>query len=167
MFEQLTNKIGELLVIAIKTELGLQGHRLTGKLINSIEEVSRNTTTGFIVAILGEDYLQFVNNGVPASRIPFSGRTGRGGTSKYIQGLARFARIKFGKSPKEALNVAFAIANKHKREGMPTRSSRRFSKTGKRTNAVQIAVEKVEDQIAALAEQFIEEVVIKELQIKI
>jgi hypothetical protein len=167
MFEQLTKKIGELLVVAIKTELALQGHRLTGKLINSIEEVSRNTTTGFIISIVGEDYLEFVNNGVIASRIPFSGRSGRGGTSKYIQGLARFAQIKFGKSPREALSVAFAIANKHKKEGMPTKRSRRFSKTGQRTGAVQIAVEKVEDQITDLAETLLQEVVLKQFEIKI
>ena len=113
MIEQLTKTIGELLVKAIRVELGLQGHKLTGKLIESIEYTASVTASGFVVSILGEDYIAPVNNGVPAANIPFSGRSGRGGTSKYIQGLRRFAQIKFAASASKALSIAFAISRRN------------------------------------------------------
>lgn len=167
MLQELIKQLSDLIVQAIRVELGLQGHKLTGKLIESIEAVATNTSTGFVISILGEDYIAPVNNGVPAANIPFSGRSGRGGTSKYIQGLRRFAQLRFGVSERKALSIAFAIANKHKREGMPTRASRRFSKTGRRTGAVQVAIDKVEDQIEALAGQFLNEVIVREFELNI
>jgi hypothetical protein len=39
-----------------------------------------------------------------------------------------------GATGKEALGIAFAIANVQKKEGMPTRNSYGFSKTGERLN---------------------------------
>jgi hypothetical protein len=50
-------------------------------------------------------------------------------------------------SDKEALGIAFAIASKHKREGMPTRSSARFSQTGKRTGFIETALDALMPQI--------------------
>jgi hypothetical protein len=52
-----------------------------------------------------------------------------------------------GASDKEALGIAFAIASKHKREGMPTRASARFSQTGKRTGFIEVALLSKEQEI--------------------
>lgn len=65
-----------------------------------------------------------------------------------------------GKSEREAQRIAFAIASKHKREGMPTKASRRFSKTGKRTGFIEQALDDIEPQLAQLIEQGIEESII-------
>ena len=71
-------------------------------------------------------YFNVVNTGVKSNRIPYRGR-GNGGKSKYIQGLIRFWKIKKGLGEKEATRAAFALANKHKKEGMFTANSRKFA----------------------------------------
>lgn len=117
----------EYLVKELRKRLDVQGHRLTGKAIRSMEftvDVRNGIGVGEVSM---EFYTQFLERGVPASRIPFGGRTGRGGTSKYIQALADYFRQR-GVPERETLSAAFATAHKHKREGMPTRASRRFSR---------------------------------------
>ena len=146
-FEDAANKIGEIAVEAVKLELAAQGHRLTGALIDSVTYQVKQTATGAMIEGLLLDYGIPVNTGVPASRIPYSGGRSGGGASAYIRGLQLFAQLKFRVSKKEALGIAFAIANKHKKEGMPTQRSKRFSKTGKRTGAIQDGLQNVERQI--------------------
>ena len=112
-----------------------QGHRLTGAFESTLEVVLKSEPVVKIIQGLGEHYAKFVDTGVPASRIPFSPGS-KAGKSLYIEGLRRFAEIKFGLSGKEALSRAFAIAHTQKREGMPTSGSYRYSKTGERTRFV-------------------------------
>jgi hypothetical protein len=57
-----------------------------------------------------------------------------------------------GKSEKEAKSIAFAIASKHKKEGMPTKTSARFSKTGKRTGFIEQALDKNSQKFVELIE---------------
>ena len=91
-------------------ELVRQGHRLTGELINSVE--SR------LVEVLGSlgvegrllTYGQFVETGVSKDKIPYSGRSGKGGKSKYITGVINWAQIKFSLD-----------ATNHLKTGMPSR----------------------------------------------
>jgi hypothetical protein len=147
IFQQAADKIGEIAVEAVKLELAAQGHRLTGALIDSVTYQVKQTATGAMIEGLLLDYGIPVNTGVPASRIPYSGGRSGGGASAYIRGLQLFAQLKFRVSKKEALGIAFAIANKHKKEGMPTQRSKRFSKTGKRTGAIQDGLQNVERQI--------------------
>jgi hypothetical protein len=147
IFQQAADKIGEIAVEAVKLELAAQGHRLTGALIDSVTYQVKQTATGAMIEGLLLDYGIPVNTGVPASRIPYSGGRSGGGASAYIKGLQLFAQLKFRVSKKEALGIAFAIANKHKKEGMPTQRSKRFSKTGKRTGAIQDGLQNVERQI--------------------
>lgn len=161
MLEVLAKQIGRLIVDALKRQFILQGHRLTGKLNSSIESIVKLTSTGANIQIVLESYGIIVNNGVPASRIPYTPGAGRGGTSKYIQGLESFARLRFGLSGKAALSAAFAIARKQSQQGMPTRGSFRFSKTGKRTGAIEAALEDVDAEIVKLTEQFLEEIIIE------
>ena len=148
IFQDAAQKIGDIAVEAVKLELAAQGHRLTGALIDSVTYQVKQTSNGALVEGLLLDYGIPVNTGVPAANIPYSGsRSGGGNASKYIAGLTLFAKLKFRVPQKEAQRIAFAIANKHKKEGMPTQASKRFSKTGKRTGAIQDGLEAVEDKI--------------------
>jgi hypothetical protein len=94
---------------------------------------------GVVISFLMNSYGLPLNNGVIPSRIPFGRPTGAK-VSKYIQGLIRFAKLRFRVTEKEAKGIAFAIARKQVKEGMPTNGSYRFTKTGKRTEFIQEAI---------------------------
>jgi hypothetical protein len=148
IFQQASDKIGEIAVEAVKLELAAQGHKLTGALIDSVTYQVKQTATGALIEGLLLDYGIPVNTGVPAANIPYSGsRRGGGKSSKYISGLKLFAKLRFRVNEREATRIAFAIANKHKKEGMPTQASKRFSSTGKRTGAIQDGLSNVDDKI--------------------
>ena len=159
MFEILAKQIGGLIVDELRRQYRLQGHNLTGKLIASIEQKVTLTVTGAKVQVLIVDYGVIINNGTPASRIPYTPGSGRGGTSKYIQGLQNFARLRMGLNAREALSVAFAIAKKQSKEGMPTKGSFRFSKNGKRTGAIEDTLQIIDNKIVELTSDFVEEIV--------
>ena len=129
-------------------ELKAQGHRLTGALEDSIQYEIK-TTPGRITAIMTAlDYGLVMEFGVPAGRIPYGGRSGRGGVSKYIQGLVRFFELR-GLESREALGAAFATAQTHKREGMPSRGSFAFSSNGRRTGFVRNTLEQYLPELTA------------------
>jgi hypothetical protein len=164
MLELLANQIAQILIDAIQKEFILQGHRLTGKLNASIESIVKITASGANILILMNDYGIIQNRGVGASRIPYNPNVRTGNkTSKYIQGLQNFARLRFGVTPKQALSIAFAIAKKHAKEGMPTKASSRFSKTGRRTGAIDEALAKSDKEIERLTLEFLEETIITNL----
>lgn len=140
------------LIAEFQDELRQQGHVLTGKLVNSMSFRVDEFSSQIIGVIEFEDYGRFVDTGVSASRIPFSGRTGRGGTSDYIQGLIKFFQLK-GLSDREAKGAAFATAAVHKREGMPTNASRRFSTNGDRKGFVNKRLEQSEPKLLAQFER--------------
>lgn len=149
-FIRAAERMGELVVESLRVQYRLQGHRLTGRLQKSIEYEVQPTKQGATLRIFMEGYGIVLDQGVRPSRIPFGG--GGGGSSKYIQGLRSFAKKRFGVGQKEATRIAFAIANKHKKEGMPTRASRRYSKTGKRTGAISAALLDTEQEQRKLVE---------------
>ncbi len=138
----------------LKARIRLQGHQGSGRLIRSVEVRVDVKTGGLEGYILLNDYAKYLESGVPANRIPFRGVTGRGGTSKYIQGLFQHWR-RLGLSPGEALRASFATAQVQKREGMPTRASRRFSrdKNSARTGFIGRTVEDREKKIIAEIEE--------------
>ena len=140
----------EKLADSAKMELAEQGHRATGKGIKSIEpKVTAEGLDKLVGTILANDYLIPVDTGVKAARIPYSPGSGAR-TSKYIQGLIRWVGIiKPSLSTKERKGMAFAVAAKHKREGMPTRGSYSFSSNGRRTGWVKHGIE---DNVERLVE---------------
>ena len=131
-------------IAEIKKQYTIQGHVLTGNLVNSLRWEIETGDTKLTGKIYIADYGLYVNNGVSAVNIPFSGTGSGGGTSKYIQGLIRFFLLR-GLGDKEAKSAAFATARKHKKEGMPTKSSSRFSKNGKRKEALDDAIKLKQD----------------------
>ena len=151
----------------LQKELQQQGHRLTGALENSLQYEVRTEGNQVIAVMTANDYGVYVEFGVPASRIPYGGnrRGGSGGgKSKYIQGLVRFFELR-GVHGLEALSAAFATARKHKREGMPTRSSYAFSENGRRTGFVRATLDRYLPQITDIVEReagFVVDLVIAE-----
>jgi hypothetical protein len=95
---------------------------------------------------------------VPAGRIPYGDGKG-GGHSAYIQGLIKYAQQRFGASGKEAVSIAFAIAKKHKKEGMPTQGSYAFSSTGERKHFFEIVFDVLNDHIDMVVSEGIDEIV--------
>jgi hypothetical protein len=85
-----------------------------------------------------EYYSRYVNSGVTAANIPYTPGEKRADKSKYIEGLIAYAS-KLGKDDDEAKSMAFAIARKHSKEGMSTKSSRSYSSTGQRQNFLEVA----------------------------
>ena len=129
-----------------------QGHNLTGRLRDSIDYEIESNSDSISAKMYMEDYGVYVEFGVKADNIPFGGKSGKGGTSKYIQGLISFFELR-GLSGREAIGAAFATAHKHKREGMPTRNSSRYSKTGERTGFVRTVIERDTKDISAKIEK--------------
>lgn len=149
----------------LRERLEKQGHRLTGKAIRTMEftvDVKNGVGVGEIEM---EFYAKFLERGVSRDRIPFSGRSGRGGTSKYIQALADFFR-KRGVPEREVLRAAFATAHKHKREGVPTRASGRFSRdTGNsRTGFITRTMEESQEAIVTILGNKVEQTILVRIQ---
>lgn len=133
----------------VQKELLDQGHVNTGKLRDSIrKEVER--FPGLIrVTVFMLEYGFAIDKGIKPDRIPYSGFSGSGGTSDYIQGLQDYFITK-GLSTDNALSAAFATANKHKQEGMPTKASFRFSNNGKRTGFFSDPLQKLRRELEVL-----------------
>lgn len=138
----LLTKVSNILDRAFKAEIKDQGHSLTGALEASVKGNVQETNTSCQIL----DYGHILNDGTKSEKIPYSGRTGKGGTSKYIQGLVSFFKLR-GLSDKEALGAAFATAAVQKKEGMSTAASKRFSKNGNRQNFISRVIARKENEI--------------------
>ena len=138
------NKIGQKAIDLLGASIIAQGHKHTGSLIRGLELRFKLAE----VQVWGAFYAKILNRGVRRNRVPYRRGKRRGGTSKYIQALIAYFQAK-GKGSMSK-NLAFATANTHIKEGMPTNASRRFSSTGKRTGFVEEALKK-SDQIFRVA----------------
>jgi hypothetical protein len=141
---------------AVVIEWRRQGHELTGKAAQSIEEQVTTAANATRIDFYIQDYMANINQGVPSNRIPYTPGSGAK-SSKYIQGLTRYARLRFGADRKEAERIAFAIARTHLREGLPSLKSKRFSSTGRRTGFIEEGLDKNEDKISQLIENAVEQ----------
>jgi len=81
--------------LAVVTEWKRQGHSLTGKAAQSVEERVSQVAGGTRIEFYIQDYMANINQGVPSSRIPYTPGSGAR-SSKYIAGLTRYARLRFG-----------------------------------------------------------------------
>jgi hypothetical protein len=137
--EHVQNVISEVLL----NEWEAQGHSMGGGVVKSIEYVIKQEENSITLSGMMYPYGSIIAAGTPKNRIPFSGRSGRGGTSKYIQALQSYVQSRMNISDaKKSLSVAFAIAHKQKAEGMPTKNSYKFSSTGKRLDWIEESLKK-------------------------
>lgn len=142
-------KLENVLTKVLAEEWEAQGHKMTGAITDTIEYVVKQEATMLTLSGFMNFYGNILAAGTPANRIPFSGRSGRGGTSAYIAALQNYAKQRMNISgEKESLSVAFAIAHKQKKEGMPTKGSYKYSSTGKRLDWIEEAFKKNEDRIS-------------------
>lgn len=142
----LLKNLAELLKAEMRQQLRIAGHVMTGELADSIEERILSTITGRKIEIWLNSYGIALDQGVPPERIPFTEPSGRGGRSLYIEGLQRFAQIKLGVTDnRDSLSIAFAIARKHKKVGMPVKGPTQF---------IQKTLDATEDEIIKFAEEW-------------
>ena len=100
-FKRLGDDVGKIIVEAVKKAFIMQGHKMTGALNESIEYKAAAQINSVSLEFLMLDYGMIQNFGVTPDRIPFNAGSGAK-SSKYIDGLKEFAKIKLGKSGKEA-----------------------------------------------------------------
>lgn len=138
-----------LIKLELRKKLEIQGYGTLGnsKLQQTMDYEIKAVSTLIVATMLMEDYYVFVEEKTEAANIPFGGRTGKK-TSKYIQGLWRYWRLKRGLGVKEALRASFATARVHKREGRPSRNSFRYSKDGTRLAFIDSTLKAMEASIA-------------------
>ena len=145
---ELLNNLAELLKEEMRQQLKIANHIMTGELVESIESRILSTIEGRKIEIWLNSYGIALDQGVPPDRIPFTEPSGRGGRSKYIEGLQRFAQLKLGVTDnRESLGIAFAIARKHKKVGMPVKGPTQF---------IQKTLDATEDDIIRFAEDWAE-----------
>lgn len=140
-------KVRQDLKAALAAEWVLQGHRLTGEFENEIEVRTQETDKGLTIDVLMLKRGAALELGRHRSEIQITGA--------YIAGLIDYVkkRMRINDS-KKAKSVAFAIAKTHQKEGMPSKKSRRFSKTGKRTGFVNETIRKNSEQFATVMKQY-------------
>lgn len=149
IYQRLGEQVGEVVKKAVKQAFIMQGRSLTGALVNSIDySVNATVNSAFIEFSLLE-YGMILNYGVPANRIPYSPGSGAK-SSKYIDGLKMYAKLRFNANDKEAERIAFAIARKHKKFGMPL---------DKKTGAVEKGLDESKDEVEALISEALTEVI--------
>ena len=110
IYQRLGEQVGEVVKKAVKQAFIMQGR--------SIDYSVNATVNSAFVEFTLLDYGMILNYGVPANRIPYSPGSGAK-SSKYIDGLKLYAKLRFNANDKEAERIAFAIARKHKKFGMP------------------------------------------------
>jgi len=152
--QKLADDISLLAITVVANEWRAQGHELSGSAVKQMETVIREEIATIVIEGYVPDYMAINNSGVTAARIPYTPNSGRP-PSKYISGLIDYVKRRMGKSDKEAKGIAFAIASKHKKEGMPTKGSVRFSTTGKRTGFIEQALDKSSPKFIELIENAI------------
>jgi hypothetical protein len=153
--QKLADDISLLAITVVANEWRAQGHELSGSAVKQMETVIREEIATIVIEGYIPDYMAINNSGVTAQRIPYTPNSGRP-PSKYISGLIDYVKRRMGKSDKEAKGIAFAIASKHKLEGMPTKNSViKHSKTGRRTGFIEIALDKSSPKFIELIENAI------------
>lgn len=143
------DRIGKFLVRLLVKELKAQGHNLTGELVSSVIHEVDEILSATEIAIKHNDYGDYLNKGVPRSRIPFSlakkrrrrsSSANSNKTSKYIEALINWIKIAGFTSglEKDVRSTAFAIATKHAKFGNPipyqhlSSRAKSISKNGRR-----------------------------------
>lgn len=140
--KRITLKAVKLLTKRGQRVLEEQGHRASGKLIDTMAAIMiSEKPSSWIAGIEIEDYGIDVDTGTPANRVP-SPFKDVGEFKQYIERLKQWAdQVKPGMDQLERSNFVLAVNRKHRIEGIPTKDSRRFSRTGRRTGWIKEAFE--------------------------
>lgn len=129
----------KLLDDSIRKESRDQGHYLTGGLERSL---TASVTEGSNETILEGEivfYASILNEGVRPEKA----------SMKQFPFLVKYWQLR-GLDPKSARRAAAATIKKWMKEGMPTKASSRFSKTGQRKEMITKAISKVSARVDAV-----------------
>jgi hypothetical protein len=154
-YKQLVTKA---IVRELAVSWGQNGHKLTNKLIDSIIVKIFENTDSILIEGYMFNYGSFMDRGVKSANIPYSGSTGKGGKSLYIEGLKKYVEQRIGLADKEALSMAFAIAAKHKKIGMPVRTR------GNGTNWIGKGADNFMPEVSNLSMRYIDQIVVAEFE---
>ena len=146
------DKLKAVLTKALTEEWEAQGHSMNNAIVENIDFVVKQETDKLTISGMMFAYGNIIAAGVASSKIPYSGRSGRGGTSLYIQALQNYVKARMHiEDEKKSKSIAFAIAQTQKFSGdavgMPTRGSYAFTKTGARLRWIEEAFKHNEDNI--------------------
>lgn len=136
-----------------------QGHNINGKVVKEMDIIVEQTVDKISFLFFSLPYGVYIAGGVSADKIPYSGTKGTGGKSAYIQALIGYAKKRMQLPDKEAKSAAFAIAQTHRKRGMPSPASSRFSSTGERTNWIGNTMERNESLIRAFMLKYVNEII--------
>ena len=152
------SKTAEYIQKQLIKEFVAQGHSLTGAAEKSLRYEKQVTPNGFTITGYGKGFLRHIETGVKWQNIPF--RQGSGaGKSDFIDGLRKYAELRFMLSGKKALGAAFAMAYKMKGrdgnpgEGMSTKKAYKHSSTGERHNFITIVLKRERNVIKQMVAQ--------------
>lgn len=157
-FDILTNEVAEIVLEAVKNEFKEQGHNMTGELMNSLKYKIKIEANKAIIEYSLYNYGMVLNYGVTPDRVPYSQGSGAK-TSKFIDGLKRFVKLRIGKTGKEGESIAFAIARKMKKEGMPTNNSKTYSKNGRRLNWIGEGINEANPKVLEVINRYMPEII--------
>lgn len=143
------DKIATLARDAVVIEWRRQGHELTGRAAREVETRIMDRAGGVEIQGFLLDYMARINQGVPASEVRSDAAT--------IRGLVRYARLRFRVGLNEAQGIAYRINNAHRREGIPSIGSQRFSATGRRTGFVEEGLDKESQAIEKIINDAVDE----------
>ena len=151
-FESYKSLVVKIVTREVAQSWARNGHKLTNALVDNLKVDVNQKVNSILIEGFMFDYGSAMNDGVPASRIPFERGSGAG-KSLYIEGLEKYVNLRMGLSGKEALGVAFAIATKQKKLGMPIRTR------GGGTKWIDKSMDKMLPEIANLSARFTGEVI--------
>lgn len=155
---EVLRKGGQILSDALINEFVSQGHKLTGGWENSLKYHIISTANETCATGEANFYGSILSAGVNPDRIPYGGPSTGATTSKYIQGLIAYWKLR-GLNDKEAIRDAFATAKNHKKEGLPSSGSYRFSETGQRTQFIEIVDAKVSYELNEAISEGLDEII--------
>jgi hypothetical protein len=130
-------KLQQVLSESLLSEWEAQGHSMTGKVVKDIKYETKQTADTLELSGFMYPYANYQAHGAkwPNKRPP-------------IEPLQRFVKLRMGiTDEKKSKSIAFAIATKLKKEGLPSSGGMRFSKTGKRDKFIEEAFKKNEEKI--------------------
>ena len=136
-----------------------QGHNMNGKVVKEMDIIVEQTVDKISFLFYSFPYGVYMEGGVSADQIPYSGTSGHGGKSAYIQALIGYAKKKLQLPDDQAKSAAFAIAQTHRKKGMPSPSSSRFSATGERTGWIANTMERNEVLIRQFMLKYVNELI--------
>jgi hypothetical protein len=159
------DSVGEFVNDLIRQRSQLQGHTLTGKFEAGLTYKVERTGEGW--EVVGYDATgvgKYLDKETPAVKIPYS--PGSGATkSAFIDGLTRYAELRFKLSGKEALRAAFAMAVTMKREGKPTVGSYKYSSNNRRTGVISDTINENWDKIVEKIDETGMNIISKQVEI--